>query len=451
MSSPRFLLLNPWIHDFAAFDLWSRPLGFLSLYSYLRNRGFSVDYMDALHLAPEVAEEWDLEYPDRRANGTGSYYCERIPKPEPYRDVPRYYRRFGIPPRVLKHQLREITAPDAVFFTSGMTYWYTGLIETVELVNDVYPDAESYLGGTYATLCPEHARENVPVDRVLPGPWETAMLPFLESEYGVSGESGPPDFNEQPFPAMDLYPDSEVAATRLTQGCPYGCDYCASDRLSGDFEGRSPERFADEIEWNVRGGRTEIALYDDALLVQAEQFLVPALQCVAARGLNCRFHTPNGLHAKFMTPEIARLFRRNNFATVRLSFEAVTGRAREASDGKATPEDFVEAMNALREAGYEPGEVEAYMLIGLPGQKDGSIRETAEFIHRQGAITRTAQFSPVPGTKLGEAHANLPDGVRREPLLHNSTIAPGWDFDVERYNRLKNVTRNLNQCLRQGQ
>ena len=32
---PRILLVNPWIHDFAAFNLWARPLGLLKVAEYL--------------------------------------------------------------------------------------------------------------------------------------------------------------------------------------------------------------------------------------------------------------------------------------------------------------------------------------------------------------------------------------------------------------------------------
>lgn len=31
----KILLVNPWIYDFAAFNLWSRPLGLLHVAEYL--------------------------------------------------------------------------------------------------------------------------------------------------------------------------------------------------------------------------------------------------------------------------------------------------------------------------------------------------------------------------------------------------------------------------------
>ena len=35
-DAPHILLVNPWIHDFAAYDFWAKPLGLLSLAAILR-------------------------------------------------------------------------------------------------------------------------------------------------------------------------------------------------------------------------------------------------------------------------------------------------------------------------------------------------------------------------------------------------------------------------------
>jgi len=37
--SHSLVLINPWIYDFAAYDLWSKPLGLLYIGAYLRECG----------------------------------------------------------------------------------------------------------------------------------------------------------------------------------------------------------------------------------------------------------------------------------------------------------------------------------------------------------------------------------------------------------------------------
>ncbi|MGD9339157.1 MAG: hypothetical protein PVF76_17665, partial [Syntrophobacterales bacterium] len=47
-KAPNILLINPWIHDFAAHDLWSKPLGLLILAGFLRTRGYQLRLLDCL-------------------------------------------------------------------------------------------------------------------------------------------------------------------------------------------------------------------------------------------------------------------------------------------------------------------------------------------------------------------------------------------------------------------
>ena len=42
------ILINPWIYDFAAYDLWSKPLGLLYIAGYLRECGYTIHLVDCL-------------------------------------------------------------------------------------------------------------------------------------------------------------------------------------------------------------------------------------------------------------------------------------------------------------------------------------------------------------------------------------------------------------------
>jgi hypothetical protein len=437
----RLLLINPWIHDFAAFDLWVRPLGFLELAAALRAQGHIVDYIDLLQVTAAEAVRWGLKPPKPRQSGMGHFTSTFIPKPDAYAFVPRRYRRFGLPPEGFHDRLKALEPPDVILVTSGMTYWYPGVAAAISVIKSVLPRVPLALGGTYATLCPDHARRVAGADTVLPGPWPAGLPSWLAGR-GISLE---PRAASMPCAANDLYPGSRVAAMRLTTGCPFACDYCASSALAGPFRARDPGHAVAEIAWNAAAGRTEIALYDDALLFQSERVLVPVLDAVLARRVPCRFHTPNGLHARYVTPEVARLMHRAGFATVRVSFEGVAGRGREASNGKADPGHLEQALNALHGAGYPRGTVEVYTLIGLPGQTEGAIMETAAFINRLGGMIRAAEYASVPGTKLYAEDAARDPRIAAEPLLHNDTVAPGWNFDLARLERVKQAIKALNK------
>ena len=80
-----YLLVNPWITDFKCYDEWIQPLGLFSLAHYFIENHRKVKYLDFLG-------------PHRTAKrfGTGDYYAARISKPEIYKNIPRYYKRYGI-------------------------------------------------------------------------------------------------------------------------------------------------------------------------------------------------------------------------------------------------------------------------------------------------------------------------------------------------------------------
>ena len=44
----KVLLISPWIYDFAAYDLWSEPLGLLYIAALLREYGYEVSLIDCL-------------------------------------------------------------------------------------------------------------------------------------------------------------------------------------------------------------------------------------------------------------------------------------------------------------------------------------------------------------------------------------------------------------------
>jgi hypothetical protein len=54
-TSFNILLINPWIYDFAAYDFWAKPLGFLYLAALLRKNGFFIHYIDCLRPDPALS------------------------------------------------------------------------------------------------------------------------------------------------------------------------------------------------------------------------------------------------------------------------------------------------------------------------------------------------------------------------------------------------------------
>ncbi|MBN2001520.1 radical SAM protein, partial [candidate division KSB1 bacterium] len=133
------LLVNPWIYDFAAYDLWSKPLGLLYLASLLRLNGVNISWVDCLDPDhPDMHDVPHIRMPKRKSSGAGSFASKQIPKPNQLRSIPRNFHRYGISDHVFQNTLMSIVKPDAIMVTSMMTYWYQGVFDTISLLKMNY-------------------------------------------------------------------------------------------------------------------------------------------------------------------------------------------------------------------------------------------------------------------------------------------------------------------------
>jgi radical SAM superfamily enzyme YgiQ (UPF0313 family) len=204
---------------------------------------------------------------------------------------------------------------------------------------------------------------------------------------------------------------------------------------------------AAEIESYVRDrGVVDMAFYDDALLVNAQRHLLAILRLLEARGVRPRFHTPNGLHARLITPEVARALRAANFCTLFLSFETASEARQRDSGGKVLNEDLESAINNLLAAGFSRRLINVYVMMGFPGQTVAEVANTIAFVHRTGGRIKLVQFSPIPGTPEFDRSATAYPMIRHEPLLHNKTAFHHLygPFGAETYHALKRAVNELN-------
>ena len=442
MNSSRkksILLVNPWIHDFAAYDLWMRPLGLLYLGSILRARGYGVSLLDCLDLSsfPDAG----LRKPKKKESGKGHFYKEIIPKPGALGSIPRRYRRYGVPPGIVKKFLLRLPRPDLVLVTSSMTYWYPGVMETIQLVRENIPGVPIFLGGIYATLCPDHAQKVSGADRILPGPWDEEKLRIVAGILGAPSVEEEKGFLSWPYPAFDLYPHLSYICILTRSGCPFSCTYCASHRLTRGFEPRNPEVVIEElVYWHKTFGVKEFAFYDDALLIQPAAHILPILQGVMGEKLSCRFHAPNALHVKFIEREVADFLHRAGFKTIRLGFETSNETLQSETGGKVNNQDFRRAVDNLKKAGYAGQEIGVYLMAGLPGQRREEVEHSIAFVKAAGARPILVEYSPIPGTTLFEKARHMsPFDLEKEPLFQNNSLLPcRWEgFTWEDFHRIK--------------
>lgn len=440
-DTPHILLVNPWIHDFAAYDFWAKPIGLLYLASILRDHGFKVSYLDCLDRFHPQAPESD---PCAR-HGRGPYIKSRIPKPPGLVGLPRHYSRYGIPEQWLRQDLRSVSTPDLALVTSLMTYWYPGVRETVNIIKAIYPDVPVLLGGIYATLCHRHALQHSGADSVTRGAGEQYLLELVGR---FTGFTAAPKFDHQdpdsyPYPAFDLQHKINYVPLLTSRGCPFSCTYCAAHILNPGRMLRDPLSVVTEIaHWHERHGIDDFVFYDDALLVDAESHAIPLMEGILRTGLKVRFHTPNAIHIRGISKKTAGLMRQTGFTTIRLGLETAAFENRNALDGKVTAEEFRQAVDNLRKAGFRRSQIGAYLLVGLPGQTTEAIIGSIDIVKKSGGTPVLAYYSPIPQTKMWDrAVAASRYDLDADPVFTNNAILPCWseNFSWQTLSRLKQL------------
>jgi len=322
-----------------------------------------------------------------------------------------------------------------------MTYWYPGVFKIIEIAKELFKNVPVILGGIYAILCYEHAKKHSGVDIVFKGSGELGALKLISDLTSFKLRTLNSDLRTGLYPAFDLYSQINYACIATSKGCPFRCIYCASPFLSKGFVRRDPLNVVEEIEhWTTRYKVSNIAFYDDALLVEPSNHFVPMMKKVMERGIHCNFHTPNAIHIKEIDEEIAELLFRSGFKTIRLGFESSIEATQIETGGKVNNQEFQRAIKNLRRAGYSREEIGVYIMAGLPGQRAGEVEESIAFVRETGARPMLVEYSPIPHTPLFEKAKIISSfDLENEPLFHNNSILPcQWDgFTLADFRRLK--------------
>lgn len=391
----------------------------------MKEDGYSLHLLDCLDRNhPMLLAHLGIQKAESRADGTGRFYKTEIDKPELLRWVPRKYSRYGLPFQIVQDILFSTPDPDVILVTSGMTYWYPGVVEMIALLRTVWPAVPVILGGIYATLLPDHARRISGADYVIIGTGEKQCLNLVHEVTG--NKSGDIEFGEDDYhrPFYDLYSKLNTAALLSSRGCPYQCPFCASSQFHDTFHSYDPVQIAEEItDLHDRCGVRHFAFYDDALLIDKEKHLVPILEEVIDRRIKSAFHTPNGIQPKMLDEKTAGLMNRANFDTIRLSYETGNIERQRSMGMKITDDDLKQAVCLLDKAGFDRKKLGAYVLMGLPGQPFDEVLASMAFVMGLGIRVFLASFSPVPGTASWKESVEA--GILKEnadPLLTNNSV-----------------------------
>lgn len=400
----RILLVNPWIADTAAYNFWIRPIGLYEIATWLYQRGALPLLLDTL-----AGISAPGKIPQKTVPAPHVFFSEKNKK----------FRRYGMSEKEFIQRLQNVIPVDAVMVSSSMSYWYPGVKWAVTIIKNYCPDIPIILGGVYATLWHEHAKNFSGADFIFKGTLKSnsnKIATLLDLPERTNRE-------HKTWYELGLHDNEDYCAIRSARGCPFDCSYCASKQLSDGFEPLNINALFNELKALYSLGVKQAAFYDDALLINFKGHLKPLLEKTVNSGLKFQFHTPNGMHASLIDKETALTLFKSNFKTVRLSLETVNPVRQKKTGGKVICSETSKAVKNLLKAGFKPESIGVYLLAGLPGQPLSEVKKGIDFVKSLGVRPFLAEFSPIPGTrewKRLEQEGVVDMGM--DPILTNNSI-----------------------------
>jgi radical SAM superfamily enzyme YgiQ (UPF0313 family) len=443
MKNKKILLINPWIEDFSAYDLWVRPLNLLRLATVLRSIGVKVYLLDLLdkNLSPMVNLKSSkiLE-----SYGCSHLYREEIKKPEILSFIPRKYKRYGMPVEYFLKKVKEIE-PSLIIVGSMMTYWYRGTFKVIEECKNLIPQTPIFLGGIYPIICPEHARKNSKADLVFIEPGFDKVKEAVSNFFSIDNKDFSSDYIS---PSYDLMNMKNVIPILSSEGCQFSCTYCASKKIYKKHMKYNPRSvFKDILTSYKKYCSKNYVFYDDALLSSKNENIEWLLEEVKKNSMKINFHLPNAIHAKFINNKIASLMKDVGFKTIRLGLEFTDPELMKVTGGKVNLSEYERAISTLFQVGFTKSEIGTYILVGHRNNSLEKVFQTCQYVSALGSRVKLAMYSPIPGTKevsMLEEKERLQ--IQREPLFTNGSLLPykyGKEFN-KKFNDLKKSVEKLN-------
>ena len=212
-----------------------------------------------------------------------------------------------------------------------------------------------------------------------------------------------------PLPARDLfdnenylkyYKERNKAPTTsaiTSRGCPFTCDFCSHPIFGESFRERSPKNIADEVDQILSLGYERVFFQDDCFTLVKGR-VAKFCDEVDRRGLTFKWQCLSRVDN--MDIETAKRMHASGCDEVFFGLESGSERILKIMNKSATPEMGKRAVEAAKAGGLKTG---AFFIFGYPGDDDDSMLETLHFASNLPLDYLSFSYPyPIPGTPLYE-------------------------------------------------
>ncbi|OGP54113.1 MAG: B12-binding domain-containing radical SAM protein [Deltaproteobacteria bacterium RBG_13_52_11] len=319
------------------------------------------------------------------------------------------------PPDVIGISLRNL---DNLPSPSSLSY-LPELEETVAVVRR-RTSVPLVIGGSGFSLAPLPLMQRVDVDFGVVGEGEEGMVRIVEClkkgapPHGIPGvlikgkaEFIPPRPLEQfGAPDRDILDNAKylkeggMANLQTKRGCPFGCIYCTYPLLEGkSVRVRAVGEVVRELEALQTDQGADYIYFVDDIFNYPPDYTEALCREIIAHGVKMRWTA--FVNPRFLTSEITALMAKAGCEGVELGIDSGSSKILRAYGKGFGVEDIVRASGHCREAGLN---FALYLLLGGPGEDEGTLRETFDLMDRLAptAVIVMVGIRIYPGTPLQE-------------------------------------------------
>jgi len=221
-----------------------------------------------------------------------------------------------------------------------------------------------------------------------------------------------------------------------SRGCPFPCTFCTKKVFGYRVRIRNPKNIIKEVKYLVENfGVKGIDIADDNFGFN-KRFAIKICELLAKEKLGVIINCTNGLRIETITKKLLKKMKQANFHKISIGIESGDIGILRHVKKRIDFEKAIKVVKWCRELGII---VQAFFMLGLPGDNKNTIKKTLDFAKRLNPHYAYFHMAlPFPGTELykeilrnGEFLFDIDNGLDKGYFSHEPLfILPGMNTGV---------------------
>lgn len=269
----------------------------------------------------------------------------------------------------------------------------------IEYIRKHHPDVKIIIGGIHTSAMYKQLIEKYPYIIAVIGEGEVTMAELLikiqnneaiDNVLGIAFHRGNEvvvttsrplinDLDQLPFPKHEIFfnPERINACILTTRGCPFSCSFCALDLISRrTVRQRSIKNVIEEIEHikKLNPKIKRIWIHDDTFFLINER-VIEFCNEIVKRSMDFEFIC--SARFKPISEKVVSALEQAGFITVCFGLESGSPSVLERAGKHITQQDVLYAIELFKDS---PIGVSAFLIVGLSGENDTTVKETIDLV-----------------------------------------------------------------------